>query len=192
MKRRESLFYEKIKIHCDEIKNKRLSQIKNNATNQIIFDEISNVLLKCNKIFYEVGLESERKPRYIVFSFLDTSFLMQKYEIQINFYDDRYYMDNNECSEHFSYTVLMDCFEKDIRNINRIIKDNFIKVMDYELDLIRWNFKKNLLKQIKYLLVEYFQDKSNQHIINQIAHNYPIQITFGNYFNQQENIITIN
>ena len=117
-----------------------------NTNRTIHLNDLHTALCKCTEKAVKSELQEKKgESRYLVISTLHSSFFSNKHDTMISLHDDRYLSDLTDCSSYYSYAYLMNSFNEDIDAFSKAIKKSFVRVMDYEIDDIRFRYKKETL-----------------------------------------------
>lgn len=80
----------------------------------------------------------KRAIGYISFSLLQSNLLLEKYAFQIDTYDDRFLIDNNEAASEWDFSILLQNLDTSFDVIASTLRQSVIRVQEYEL----WELKK--------------------------------------------------
>lgn len=97
------------------------------------------------------GLEEcekqDQKVQYIIISLLDSSLLTKSYEIQITFFDEKTYLEEDPVCRYWCPDFLFKSLDEDMAFFRKKASQKVIRLKEYETD--------NILK--KYILNYYYQ-----------------------------------
>ncbi len=102
------------------------------------------------------GLDRCRKENksviYIVFSVLESSILTKSYELQIAFYDEKIYLDENAVYVYWTPYFLFRHVDDDMLLLRKKASETVIRIREYELERIRRQYVVNHYFQVSVLL----------------------------------------
>lgn len=75
---------------------------------------------------------------YISFSVMQSNLLLEKYAFQIDAYDERFLVDDNEAASEWDFSILLQNLDADFDVIAATLRQSVIRVQEYEL----WELKK--------------------------------------------------
>ncbi len=80
----------------------------------------------------------KRPVAYISFSVMQSNLLLEKYAFQIDAYDERFLVDDNEAASEWDFSILLQNLDTDFDVIAATLRQSVIRVQEYEL----WELKK--------------------------------------------------
>ena len=75
---------------------------------------------------------------YVSFSLMQSNLLLEKYAFQIDAYDERFLVDDNEAASEWDFSILLQNLDTDFDVIAATLRQSVIRVQEYEL----WELKK--------------------------------------------------
>ena len=75
---------------------------------------------------------------YISFSVMQSNLLLEKYAFQIDAYDERFLVDDDEAASEWDFSILLQNLDADFDVIAATLRQSVIRVQEYEL----WELKK--------------------------------------------------
>ena len=75
---------------------------------------------------------------YVSFSLMQSNLLLEKYAFQIDAYDERFLVDDNEAASEWDFSILLQNLDADFDVIAATLRQSVIRVQEYEL----WELKK--------------------------------------------------
>ncbi len=125
-----------------------------------------------------------KKVSYIVISILDSSLLTKSYEMQITFFDEKTYLDEDPVCRYWSPDFLFKSVDEDMAFFRKRASQKIIRLKEYETD--------DILK--KYVLNYYYQTfilirKVTSEAIERLSLEFEcmsdsIQVLFGKYMDK--------
>lgn len=70
---------------------------------------------------------------YISFSVMQSNLLLEKYAFQIDAYDERFLVDDNEAASEWDFSILLQNLDTDFDVIVATLRQSVIRVQEYEL-----------------------------------------------------------
>ncbi len=147
-----------------------------------------------NKCFTRLSAKQENnikgKLKYISFSVLLTSILTEKYSLGINFYDEKFYLDEANVFEEFILKHILDYVSKDMEEIKMWFRKKILPYNEGEL----FEMKKILVLSYIATWVKELQDEIiqclNKSDKKDVQLYEKIDITFGSYLEKQVVVCT--
>ncbi len=152
-------------------------------------DWSSELLDVFNKCFMKLSIKQQKnikgKLKYISFSILLTSILTEKYSLGVNFYDEKFYLDESNIFDEFKLKYISDYASKDIQEIKMWLRKSQLPYNEGEL----FEIKKIIILSYVAVWVKELQDEIIQ-CLNKLAREdvdlyEKIDITFGSYLEKQ-------
>ncbi len=152
-------------------------------------DWSSELLDVFNKCFMKLSIKQQKnikgKLKYISFSILLTSILTEKYSLGVNFYDEKFYLDESNIFDEFKLKYIYDYASKDIQEIKMWLRKSQLPYNEGEL----FEIKKIIILSYVAVWVKELQDKIIQ-CLNKLDREdvglyEKIDITFGSYLEKQ-------
>ena len=137
-----------------------------------------------NNIYEENG--EQREIKYIVVSILNSSFYTKKYDLLIELCSKDYLSDIKDTSSYFSYDFMIPWFEEELNTLTKRISENFIRVMNYELESIRSKYKYSLYLYVLKLIIFLLNEQIIKQHMHSLIQNINIDISIGYYLNNQK------
>lgn len=75
---------------------------------------------------------------YVSFSLMQSNLLLEKYAFQIDAYDERFLVDDNEAASEWDFSILLQNLDTNFDVIAATLRQSVIRVQEYEL----WELKK--------------------------------------------------
>ncbi len=75
---------------------------------------------------------------YVSFSLMQSNLLLEKYAFQIDAYDERFLVDDNEAASEWDFSILLQNLDNNFDVIAATLRQSVIRVQEYEL----WELKK--------------------------------------------------
>ncbi len=152
MDRREEIFEFIRRDFEEKIKEKGLKisvDIENNE------EKIKNIFLeKVDKLFKR-AIEENKEIQYFLISPLKSSIFTESYEVQLSIYTEEFYLQKQKYMEYFKIPFLFENIHIEMEQFNIKIKNNFKKVLKFELEEIKHRYIEEH-KMIVMLIVVHF------------------------------------
>ena len=128
--------------------------------------------------------KQEKKVQYIVVSLLDSSLLTKSYDMQITFFDERTYLDEDPVCRYWCPDFLFKSVDEDMAYFRKKASQKVIRLKEYETDDIRKNYVLYYYCQV-FILIQ----NMTSEIIERLCVNYGcisecIQVLFGRYMDK--------
>ncbi len=142
-----------------------------------------------NKCFMKLSVKQKNNTKgklsYISFSVLLTSILTEKYSLGVNFYDERFYLDESNIFDEFILKYISEYVSKDMQEIKMWFTKKYLPYNEDEL----FEIKKILVLCYVGIWVKELQDEIIQCLNKSYRENVnldeKINITFGSYLEKQ-------
>lgn len=118
----------------------------------------------------------EEDKNNLVISCLNSSIITGKNAYQIAWYNEEIYVDPYPPCTYYAPEFLFYEIQRDIEEIKRFLNQNFIRVMDYEMEEVRRKYMKNVYFLGKDFMVSLIRENGKQNI----------KIWFGEYMKDVE------
>lgn len=134
------------------------------------------------------GLEEcekqDKKVQYIVVSLLDSSLLTKSYDIQITFFDERTYLEEDPVCRYWCPDFLFKSVDEDMAYFRKKASQKVIRLKEYETDDIRKNYVLCYYCQV-FILIQ----NMTSEVIERLCENHScisecIQVLFGRYMDK--------
>ena len=96
--------------------------------------------------------EKNKSVIYIIFSILESSILTKSYELQIAFFDERFYLDESAVYTYWTPSFLFDRVEEDMLLFSKRASQTVIRLREYEIERVRKQYVVNHYFQVSVLL----------------------------------------
>ena len=97
---------------------------------------IKEFIMELDNLFrHAVDMQKENKKSEIdvvYFSFLHSNFLNNKFGYQVNLYDDRFFLDNDEVYIDWKPKIIFDGLDEDFKTIENSIRAKCVRLKEYE------------------------------------------------------------
>lgn len=153
---------------------------------QQITHDLSDTL-RC--VFNEAGklqkTGSKGPLAYISFSMLQSNLLLGKFSFQVDAYDQRFLLDDNEVVADWDFSLLLQNVNQNFESVGALLRKSIVRVQEYELWELKKSYQMNyyvvavgILQQILPLCLKQFQPYG-------IEFASEVQFTFGLYMENQ-------
>lgn len=128
--------------------------------------------------------EQGRKVQYIVLSLLDSSLLTKSYEIQITFFDENTYLDEDPVCRYWSLDFLFKSVEDDMAYFRKKASQKVIRLKEYETDEIMKKYVMNYYYQAFTLARNMTPEVMERLCLEYSCTSEGIQVLFGRYMDK--------
>lgn len=125
--------------------------------------------------------EKEKQVKHIVISILYSSNLTGSYELQIAFWDDRIYVEDNPVYEYWAPTFIFEHIEDDMRFFKKKMIAEVPRIKEYELESIRGAYILNHYFLVIMLLMELIPAVPKEKYMEAGILAEDVEISFGRY-----------
>lgn len=141
---------------------------------------VQNGLEKC---------EIQKKAiKYIVFSVLESSILTKSYDLQIAFYDEKMYLDEEPVYSYWIPSFLFERLDDDMRAYRKQASRMVIRIQEYEIEQITKKYVINHYFQVFLLLKGMVHDVLEGQILHYPCIAEDMIVLFGRYM---ENLVPL-
>lgn len=128
--------------------------------------------------------------RYLQLSYLLSGVSMGADLLKLDFYDKRYYGDPFDFDCFWDYKILFPNTANHREIIRSKLKNEVIRMMDYELEERMAGYKKGQARILKGIIVNMFQEERLRDLFD-LDHQHDISVMYGAYMGQSSPICTI-
>lgn len=134
------------------------------------------------------GLEEcekqDQKVQYIVVSLLDSSLLTKSYEMQITFFDERTYLDEDPVCRYWCPDFLFKSVDEDMAFFRKKASQKVIRLKEYETDDILKRYVLNYYCQVFILIQNITSEVIERLYLDYGCMSECIQVLFGRYMDK--------
>lgn len=147
-----------------------------------IWNELKGKIFEIMKVTYKEQEQGKKgKMKYLVFSFLKSSILMDKVEFYIEALDEGFYLDEQEASAYYCPSFLQDKFTDDLSYLYQKVKEKFIRLQSYELTTIKEQYAEYYFSIVYNLIRNLSGQIANEIKKSGIGISECFTLTFGEY-----------
>lgn len=126
-------------------------------------------------------IQKKKQVQHIVISILYSSSLTGSYELQIAFWNDRIYVEDNPVYEYWAPTFIFEQIEDDMQFFKKKIIAEVPRIKEYELESIRNAYILNHYFLVLILLMELIPAVPKEKYIDMGILAEDVEISFGRY-----------
>ena len=120
----------------------------------------------CLMPFYSLFQRAEElqqtgeKPEihYVYISCLRSSLATRSYEMRLDLYDVDFWLDDNPVTAYMTIPYLFDFYEKDLLELKRLLKKEFIRFMPEELEPVTQAYSEYYFSLIMRILEDFYEE----------------------------------
>lgn len=161
-----------------------MNSLKDN-TEQITLDLLNT--LHC--VFDQTGKLQKAGAKgplaYISFSMLQSNLLLGKFSFQVDAYDERFLLDDNEAAFDWDFSLLLQSVNQDFETVGALLRKSTIRVQEYELLELKQSYQMNYYATAVGVLQQILPLCLKQFLPCGIELAPEIQFTFGSYMENQ-------
>jgi len=126
----------------------------------------------------------------ICFSFLISGIPMGRYQLQIDLFDQRMFLDQASCTAYFSYDFIKEAYEELVAENVELVKSKLIRFKPYEKDFLQLGLNYILFEQMRSITETLFFEQALLEFLYDSPLTHLREISYGYLFNQQETIFS--
>ena len=183
MASREEQLLSSVEDYLQQHTNETVSRIMADFDDQFgqILDEFHQVIKTCSEQTIRQQTDSDKgKLKYIIISFLNSSVITQTYDLQVDFYDDRMYLDENTATGYWRPGFMVPYLKlDDINTLQTLFSQKVTRVMDYEMLELQYGFIGILSSLYPHFCAKLIQH--SRHLLCEVEKEDEIPVLFGIY-----------
>lgn len=122
---------------------------------------------------------------YISFSMLQSNLLLGKFSFQVDAYDERFLLDDNETAFDWDFSLLLQNVKQDFETVGALLRKSIVRVQEYELYELKKSYQMNYYSVAVGVLQQILPLCLKQLLPCGIKLSPEIQFTFGSYMENQ-------
>ncbi len=149
------------------------------------FDEIlagfQKVLNACvQKAFVQQHQSDKGRLKFVVISLLNSSLITQSYELKIDLFDERMYLDGNEASDYWQPSFMLPYLQiEDMEAVRKLLSGRIPRITDYEMLEVQYGYAGTLCTLYPFFLKKLVHH--SKRLISQANPESEVLVLFGNY-----------